>query len=323
MRDRSNLPHRRTDTRAGRFPPGQAMVEFMLVLPILLMITVGIVEFGRMFAIYAMINSASREASRYGASVGDNGAGVPRYLDCAGIRDAARRVAILSELADSDITITYDAGVTTSPVGNCDASPNPADISLGDRVLVTVRTTYEPIVPLLPIPPQTLTSMSARTILKEIDAGPTATLGGPAATPTKTNTPDPLVTPSITPTPSDTPTPTATFTPTAGPSLTPSQTLTPFPTPTTIPVPTGFEATINCSNRKVSFDWNTVSGVDYYAVYRSSPAPTIQIVIDSNPACLNCNALPAEEDSRTYYVVAVVDGHESGPSNLDTVSCAP
>jgi Flp pilus assembly protein TadG len=299
------------------------MVEFMLVLPVLLLITVGIVEFGRMFAIYAMINSASREASRYGASVGDNGSGIPRYLDCAGIRDAARRVAILSELADSDITITYDAGVTTSPVGNCDANPNPSEISLGDRVLVTVRTSYEPIVPLLPIPPQTLTSMSARTILKEIDAGPTATLGGPAATPTKTNTPDPLVTPSVTPTPSETPTPTASFTATAGPSLTPSQTLTPFPTPTSIPAPTGFEATINCSNRKVSFDWNTVSGVDYYAVYRSSPAPTIQIVIDSSPACINCNALPDAETSRTYYVVAVVDGHESAPSNLDTVSCTP
>jgi Flp pilus assembly protein TadG len=300
---------------------GQAMVEFMLVLPILLLITMGIVEFGRMFAIYAMISSSSREASRYGASVGDNGTGIPRYLDCGGMRDAARRVAVLSELNDADVTITYDAGTTSSPIGNCDASPDPADIALGDRVVVTVYATYQPIVPLLPVPPQTLVSSSARTILKEIDAGPTATSGGPAATPTKTNTPDPSITPTITPTPSNTPTATPTNSPTAGPSPTPSQTLTPFPSPTPIPVPQNFSASASCSNGKVTFDWSTVPGVDYYAVYRTDPPPTIQVVIDSNPACNNCDVLQGGSGSQTYFVVAVVNGHHSEPSNVSIASC--
>jgi hypothetical protein len=302
---------------------GQAMVEFMLVLPILLLITMGIVEFGRMFAIYAMISSSSREASRYGASVGDNGSGLPRYLDCTGMRDAARRVAILSQLDDADITITYDEGTTSSPIGNCDASPNPADIALGDRVVVTVYATYQPIVPIVAIPPQTLVSSSARTILKEIDAGPTATSGGPAATPTRTNTPDPSITPTITPTPSNTPTETPTNTPTSGPSPTPSQTLTPYPSPTPIPVPSNFTASANCSAdpNKVSFDWDTVPGVDYYAIYRYDPPPTIQVVIDSNPACNNCDVLASGVASQSYYVVAVVNGHESAPSNVSIASC--
>lgn len=300
---------------------GQAMVEFMLVLPILLLIVVGVTEFGRMFAIYAMLSSASREASRYGASVGPSESGIPRYLDCSAMREAARNVAVLSELTDGDITITYDEGSTSEPVGNCDASPDPAEIGLGDRVVVTVREDYEPIVPLLPLPAQTLVSMSARSILKEIDAGPTATSGGPAATPTPTNTLDPSITPTLTPTPSDTPTPTASATSTSGPSPTPTETRTPSPTRTPIPVPTGFTATASCSNRKITFDWQPVAGADHYAVYRTVPSPEVQVVIDSNPACNNCDALPEDEESRTYYIVAVVYGHESAPSNLSTATC--
>lgn len=305
---------------AGR--KGQALVEFMLVLPILLLITMGIVEFGRLFAIYSMISSASREATRYGASVGDNGSGTPRYLDCAGMREAARGVAVLSELEDSDITITYDEGSTSQPVGNCDSNPDPGDIDLGDRVVVTVVEQYEPIVPLLPIPAHNLVSHTARTILKEIDAGPTATSGGPAATPTPTPTTDPSITPTITPTPSNTPTDTPTATPTTGPSPTPTLTNTPSPTATPIPVPQNFTATSNCTAdpHKVSFDWDTVSGADYYAIYRSSPEPVVQIVIDSNPSCNNCDEL-GDGSSKTYYVVAVYDGHESAPSNLSTASC--
>lgn len=301
---------------------GQALVEFMLVLPVLLLITMGIVEFGRMFAIYAMISSASREASRYGASVGDNGSGTMRYLDCAGMRDAARGVAVLSELEDADITITYDEGSTASPLGNCDSGPDPDDIDLGDRVVVTVQEGYKPIVPLLPIPEHTLVSMTARTILKEIDAGPTATSGGPAATLTPTNTLDPSITPSLTPTPSDTPTPTPSNTPTTGPSPTPTETLTPSPSPTPLPVPQNFTATSNCTAdpHKVSFDWDTVSGADYYAVYRTSPEPVAQIVIDSNPSCNNCDELQ-DGAAKTYHVVAVFDGQESDPSNVSTASC--
>lgn len=44
---------------------GQAMTEFALVLPILLLILMGIVEFGRIFHAYIVINEAARDAVRY------------------------------------------------------------------------------------------------------------------------------------------------------------------------------------------------------------------------------------------------------------------
>lgn len=295
------------------------MVEFMLVLPVLLLITMGIVEFARMFAIYTMVSSASREAARYGASVGDNGSGIPKYLDCNGIRDAARRVAIFSVLSDTDIQVRYDDGTTAVPIATCDSNPDPRDIELGDRVIVTVNASYSPIVPLLPmIPTQTLTSSTARTILKEIEAGPTATLGGAISTSTSTNTPDPSASPTNTPTASNTPTPTNTVTP--GPSPTPTPSNTPVPSPTPIPAPQNFSATASCSTGKVSFNWSGMAGVDYYAVYRIDPPPTTMIVIDSNPPCNNCHVINSG-DTATYVVVAVVNGVESTYSNTSTVSC--
>src|SRR5512138_3653877 len=72
----------------------QAIVEFAIVLPILLMMLVGILEVGRLIFIYAAVNNASREAVRYASAVGLNNAGtVDKYNDCAGIREMARRSA--------------------------------------------------------------------------------------------------------------------------------------------------------------------------------------------------------------------------------------
>ncbi|HEX2981595.1 MAG TPA: TadE family protein, partial [Anaerolineaceae bacterium] len=56
-------------------PRGQGMVEFALALPIILMVIFGIIEFGRLLLSYSAVFSASREAARYGAAVGDNGGG--------------------------------------------------------------------------------------------------------------------------------------------------------------------------------------------------------------------------------------------------------
>ncbi len=298
----------------------------MLVLPVLLLVMMGIIEFGRLFAFYAGVTSASREAARYGASVGGNGAGVPRYLDCEGIRDAARRVALFAMLTDLDIDIRYDRGDPSQPIGTCDSHPDPDEIKLGDRVVVTVTASYTPFVPLVPVPVHTITSSTARTILKDVEAGPTATLGGapvtdtPTVTPLPTDTPDPGATPTATPTATATLTPTSTAT--TGPSPTPTATNTPVPTATSLPAPNGFQASLNnCSSRKVSFTWDTVPGADYYIIYRQDPPPVVQIVLDSNPPCNNCDQLPDDESSRTYYVVAVFGSHQSPPSNTSTVSC--
>jgi Flp pilus assembly protein TadG len=159
-----------------RSEAGQGMVEFALILPLLLMLMLGVIEFGRMLTIYNGVSNASREAARYGSVVGDSNATQAgtqyHFLDCAGMRAAARRTAVLTTLSDSDIVIEYersnDSGGFDS-LGACVQDTQPgASIQNGYRVVVTVSTTYAPIVPLVPIPSNTFTFTAARTIFPNI-----------------------------------------------------------------------------------------------------------------------------------------------------------
>lgn len=157
---------------------GQGLVEFALVLPLILLLISGIVEFGRMLAIYNGVSNASREAARYGAVVGDPGNGAGYYfLDCEGMRAAAKRTAGLATITDGDITIVYDHGAG-APFGTCTqgVQPNPP-IANGDRVRVTVQASYAPILPLLPIASRTFTSLAAHSIFPKIDVAPACSDG--------------------------------------------------------------------------------------------------------------------------------------------------
>ncbi|MEA2548884.1 MAG: TadE-like protein, partial [Chloroflexota bacterium] len=46
---------------------GQAVVEFAIVLPVMLLILLGIADFGRLFASAVAVEAAGREAADYGA----------------------------------------------------------------------------------------------------------------------------------------------------------------------------------------------------------------------------------------------------------------
>jgi len=251
----------------------QALVEFALALPILMALLVGILEVGRMVFIYSAVNNASREAARYGSAVGLNDSGSsPKYQDCDGIRSIAKRSAYFMNLADADITISYDHGPSSTtpfdfcPVGtSADPSIEVNTLTDPDRVVVTVTSTYSPMVTLLPIGSRPITSSSARSILGILDMNSgssvvpttgslnTATATVPStAIPTDTSTAIATV-PSNTPTateiggdlitftalPSSTPTltPTNTSTPTLTftPSFTPTMTFTPTNTSTPVP----------------------------------------------------------------------------------------
>lgn len=48
---------------------GQSFVEFMLVLPLLLLVLLGILDFGRILVVHQTISEAARDATRY-ASIG-------------------------------------------------------------------------------------------------------------------------------------------------------------------------------------------------------------------------------------------------------------
>lgn len=314
---RYRLPISRAFRAAGR---GQGLVEFALVLPILLLLLLGIIELGRMFTTLAEATSASREAARYGASVGDTNLGGPRFLDCVGMRAAARRMLSLSTVTDNDIAISWDSGQGTPILGTCDSPPSRVEVLLGDRVVVAVTLTYTPIVPLVPIPPMPIRSETARTILMDIAAGPTATLGGPLST----NTPEP---PTLTPTtepPTITPggpTLTPTETPTETPYYTPTITNTPRPTATPVPAPTNFQVSVNCTNGAVRFSWNAVPGAHYYGVYEAmTPPPDIQVCLTNKTRC-DYASIRQDGVVHTYYVVAYVYTTASQPSNVGSAMC--
>jgi len=47
---------------------GQGLIEFALIMPVLLLMIMGIIDFGRMFYIYSAASNAVREAVRVGST---------------------------------------------------------------------------------------------------------------------------------------------------------------------------------------------------------------------------------------------------------------
>jgi hypothetical protein len=241
----------------GKKKPAQAMVEFAIALPVLLMLLYGVLEAGRLLFIYSTIVTASRQAARYGSATGVGvGVTIPRYQDCAGIRAAAQKVDFLNAFADTNIVIYHDEGPGTTQTPYCSGAsdtsftPNSGNIN---RIVVRVDGNFRPIVPkLVPFIQRTVANsnpiraITARTILSSITIevtvpGPTLAPSTPTAsrtlTPTSTNTPTATRTPTVTRTPLVSPTksntPTITRTPTITP--TPTQTFTPTVTPSRVP----------------------------------------------------------------------------------------
>jgi Flp pilus assembly protein TadG len=100
---------------------GQSLVEFALVLPILIFILFGIIDFSRVFHAYLTIDHAGREAAR-AASIGED---IPTAVDIAvtdasGIGLIASKVRIdrTTSVTDVKVTITYPITFFTPIIGN-------------------------------------------------------------------------------------------------------------------------------------------------------------------------------------------------------------
>lgn len=79
---------------------GQALVELALLIPILLIIIFGIVEFGRVFHAHLAVSHASREGARIGVVVG--GAGTAD----SDIKERVMSSAVSLNLSEDNIEIT-------------------------------------------------------------------------------------------------------------------------------------------------------------------------------------------------------------------------
>ena len=270
----------------------QAMVEFAIALPILLMLLYGILEAGRLLFLYSTVVTASRQAVRYGSATGvggdytseggPNNSGYPRYQDCYGIRRIANRSDFLNAFdhTGSDVVITYDNGPGTATSDTCDgnADPGVSPSSLNTtRIVVTIQGDFFPIVPrLVPFIERSVANgnpilgESARTIIVAISIvvtePPTAI---PPSSPTPSNTPTATATNTPTNTPTFTPSPTLqyTYTPsqtptkTLTPTITPTFTKTPSPTVTLTPtsIPTGVTGCNSITHGSISFSGNTMN----------------------------------------------------------------
>jgi len=93
---------RRRSANASR--SGQALVEFALVVPLLLILLLGVVEFGRAWNVYQVITDAAREAART-AAIDDTS--VTQDSVIAVVQDALGRAGL--DPADASITV---AGIT-------------------------------------------------------------------------------------------------------------------------------------------------------------------------------------------------------------------
>ncbi|MBI3151449.1 MAG: pilus assembly protein [Chloroflexi bacterium] len=201
-----------------RINRAQAMVEFMLALPLLVVLLYGIIEVSRLVFIFASVANASRQAARYGSAAGETG-NTFYYQDCEGIREVAEKSAIVTDF--DEINITYDRGITSDgaqiQIPDIDPSPDvntcPIEdntIRNGDRIIVQVSTSYEPILPLLPIEPFTVVSASARTFLISVPI-----VGSSMPMEFAAESATPSVEPTLTPSGFETPTATIVITPTS------------------------------------------------------------------------------------------------------------
>src|SRR4051812_18808442 len=185
---------------------GQSFVEFALILPVLLVILLFGIDFGRVFLGWINLNNVAKVAANYAAMN-------PTASWAAGSE--------YQTLIQNDI-----AGI------NCtSATPYPAPTFVGGNqpganVRVTITCQFGLLTPFLNFAvsnPVAVTASSAFPIRSGILPGQTLIPVGPTLPPTPSPTASPVPTPV--PTPGLTPTPTPTATPTA----------TPVPTPTPIP----------------------------------------------------------------------------------------
>ena len=102
---------------------GQAMVEFAIAIPIVMILVLAIFDFGRLIFVYTSISAASREAARYGAGVGSTISGTLLYNDCDQIKAAAIRIGRFAGVKASDIHIFHDTGPDTTKVEYCTNRP--------------------------------------------------------------------------------------------------------------------------------------------------------------------------------------------------------
>jgi len=104
---------------------GQSVVEFALVLPVLLLLVMGIIEFGRIFMAQQSITNASREGARTGVLPSSTSSDVQNtvtsYMASAGLDDTCTVTMTnvgptVSSGSPTSVTVQYTLPILTGSI---------------------------------------------------------------------------------------------------------------------------------------------------------------------------------------------------------------
>ncbi len=82
---------------------GQALVEFALIIPMLLLLLFGIIEFGRIFGAELTVNNGAREGARLGAIGASDSAIITRVTNSSGMLDSSLVAVTITPVESSRV----------------------------------------------------------------------------------------------------------------------------------------------------------------------------------------------------------------------------
>lgn len=127
-------PKRRNRDHSAR-ESGQSLVEFALILPVLVLILMGVFDFGRAFFAYNAISNGAREGARYGVihPTRRDSDGLAPYDEENTIEEKAAAQTFILDMDEIDIQVTFPSGTDQR----------------GDPITVTVTYDFRAITPLI------------------------------------------------------------------------------------------------------------------------------------------------------------------------------
>lgn len=155
-------------SRTRRRTAGQAMVEFALVAPMFFLLLFGIVEAGRFIFYYETLSHATREGARYAIVNGANTLGCPSgpaapgssACDTAGNNVVTRVRQSAYGLVGTSVAVDRCWWYAACDFG----THGDGDNARGATVTVTATYTYSSLIPLVPLPPITVSAESSLVI---------------------------------------------------------------------------------------------------------------------------------------------------------------
>jgi Flp pilus assembly protein TadG len=132
-----------------RAPAGQSAVEFALVLPVLLLLIAGVIEFGRGYLAYAQLLQAAQEGVRYGAVLGQ-------------YRNDAAIISRVQQLSPGGLGDTVSVSATQSATNGAIVAA--ANRTRSNALIVSATHLYSAVIPFLPWSSLTMTAQASMVI---------------------------------------------------------------------------------------------------------------------------------------------------------------